>query len=402
VGEDIYYRHFDGISWQPEGIINTSIYHSELPVIDVENGNVYVAWMTLFGGGDFDIFYRFHNGLEWRETQEISFDSTNERQDHPSIAVERGMVHAVWSDRGDGDEDIFYRRFLPADLEVTFDDLTLDPPGPVLNGTTIIINATIHNIGWANATNITIRFFNGDPGYPFGSGPGVQIGADQIVSSILVGENITVQITWNASPPGLLNIYVVADAIDIIPEFNESNNIANRTIMVGFMLHEGWNLISIPLIQPDTNLDEVLAPISGSYDAVQWYDITDPTDLWKHHHIQKPFHLNDLNEINHTMGFWIQITEPGGVLFVYPGNPLLNNQSIPLHVGWNLVGYPSLTSHNRTNGLNNIMHGPDVDCIQWYDASTQSWHFMGPDDLFIPGRGYWVHSKVDTVWDVPI
>jgi hypothetical protein len=24
------------------------------------------------------------------------------------------------------------------------------------------------------------------------------------------------------------------------------------------------------------------------------------------------------------------------------------------------------------------------------------------DDLFIPGVGYWVHSKVDTVWDVPL
>jgi hypothetical protein len=121
-----------------------------------------------------------------------------------------------------------------------------------------------------------------------------------------------------------------------------------------------------------------------------------------HNHISKPSDLNDLNEINHTMGFWIHITEPGGVIFEYDGFKPTQNQSIPLHVGWNLVGYPSLTSHNRTNGLNNILYGPDVDCIQWYDASTKSWHFMDPDDPFLPGRGYWVHSKAETVWDVPL
>jgi hypothetical protein len=146
----------------------------------------------------------------------------------------------------------------------------------------------------------------------------------------------------------------------------------------------------------------VLDPIAGSYDAVQWYNVSDISDHWKHNHISKPSDLNDLNEINHLMGFWIHITEPGGVIFEYNGIKPTQNQSIPLHIGWNLVGYPSLTSQNRTNGLNNILYGPDVDCIQWYDASSQSWHFMGPDDLFLPGRGYWVHSKVDTVWEVPL
>ena len=112
--------------------------------------------------------------------------------------------------------------------------------------------------------------------------------------------------------------------------------------------------------------------------------------------------MNDLSEIDHIMGFWIHITESGGVIFEYNGIKPTQNQSIPLHPGWNQVGYPSLSSYNRTNGLNNVLYGPDVDCIQLYDASLKTWHFMGPDDHFSPGRGYWVHSKVDTVWDVPL
>jgi hypothetical protein len=149
-------------------------------------------------------------------------------------------------------------------------------------------------------------------------------------------------------------------------------------------------------------LNSVLLPINGYYDAVQFYNITNPSDYWKHNHISKPNMLNDHQRIDHLIGFWIHITEPGGILFDYSGTQPSSNQNIQLYKGWNMVGYPSLTNHNRTVGLNNLEFGTDVDAIQWYDAATKTWHFMGPDDSFVPGRGYWMHSKVDTTWEVPI
>jgi parallel beta-helix repeat protein len=165
-------------------------------------------------------------------------------------------------------------------------------------------------------------------------------------------------------------------------------------------LYEGWNLISISFIQSDTNLGNILSSIMGSYSAVQRFDSSGAIDFWKHNFTLKPDHLNDLSNLNHTMGFWINIIEPDGVLFYYPGTPPTSNQTIQLHKGWNMVGYPSLTNHNRTVGLNNLTFDTHVDAIQWFNASTKTWHFMGPDDNFIPGRGYWVHSKVDVEWEV--
>jgi outer membrane protein assembly factor BamB len=167
-------------------------------------------------------------------------------------------------------------------------------------------------------------------------------------------------------------------------------------------LDYGWNLISVPTIQSDNDLNSVLLPINGYYDAVQFYNITNPSDYWKHNHISKPNMLNDHQRIDHLIGFWIHITEPGGILFDYSGTQPSSNQNIQLYKGWNMVGYPSLTNYNRTVGLNNLEFGTDVDAIQWYDAATKTWHFMGPDDSFVPGRGYWMHSKVDTTWEVPI
>jgi parallel beta-helix repeat protein len=167
------------------------------------------------------------------------------------------------------------------------------------------------------------------------------------------------------------------------------------------ILLEGWNLISIPFLQADQNLTKALEKNAGNYNAVQWYDITDSGDTWKHHKISKPYG-NDLYELNETMSFWIHINRTGDTIFLYNGTEPASNQTISLHPGWNMVGYPSLSSHNRTTGLNNLSFDTHIDCIQWYDAWTKTWHFMGPDDSFVPGRGYWVHSKVEAEWEVPI
>ncbi|UCE74107.1 MAG: metallophosphoesterase, partial [Methanomassiliicoccales archaeon] len=132
------------------------------------------------------------------------------------------------------------------------------------------------------------------------------------------------------------------------------------------ILHPGWNLISLPYIQLINDLDTIFSSLSGSYDAVQWFDVQDQNDPWKHNHIAKPLEMNDLHELNHTMGIWIHITDPGGILFDPPGFLATEDQTITLHPGWNLVGYPSLIQCNRTKGLNNTIFGTHMDMIMWY------------------------------------
>jgi parallel beta-helix repeat protein len=167
-------------------------------------------------------------------------------------------------------------------------------------------------------------------------------------------------------------------------------------------LYEGWNLISIPFIQPDNNLDIVLNSIKGAYDSVQWYNVSDNFDPWKHNNLKKPSRLNDLHNISHTMGFWIHITEPEGVLFQCSGAQPIDNQKITLHHGWNLVGYPSIMSYNRTNGLNNLTFGNEVDSIWTYNTAAHEWKEITESDYFEIGRGYWVHAKTKCEWEVPL
>jgi parallel beta-helix repeat protein len=192
---------------------------------------------------------------------------------------------------------------------------------------------------------------------------------------------------------GDINYSIDVDSVDNYPLMDTYDNMN--------FLKEGWNLVSIPLIQADENLENVLELMNNTYDAVQWYDPNDFVDHWKHYKIGKPFGL-DLHTLNESKSFWIHIKQPGDVVFTYNGTQPLSNQSIQLIKGWNLAGYPTMTIYNRTEGLNNLQFGLEVDTIQWFNAETKTWHFLEEGDSFVPGRGYWVHSKVDAVWDVPL
>ncbi|UCG69453.1 MAG: PKD domain-containing protein, partial [Thermoplasmata archaeon] len=167
-----------------------------------------------------------------------------------------------------------------------------------------------------------------------------------------------------------------------------------------FQLNQGWNLISLPTIQNNTGIQTVLQSIEWEYDVLQLYDASDSRDPWKHYHVSKPSHLNDLSEINHEMGIWIHIVKEEGTTLYLEGDKSTTPQFINLYSGWNLVGYPSTTNRLRNNALNNLMFGTDVDLIQTYNSETQNWEEIRENDCLEIGKGYWVHAKTDCVWEV--
>jgi hypothetical protein len=176
--------------------------------------------------------------------------------------------------------------------------------------------------------------------------------------------------------------------------------VMNKKPTFDIPLNFGWNLISLPLNQSNTSLSSIFSSINGFYDTVQWFDITDSNDPWKHNHNQKSPLLNDLNDLDHRIGIWIHIIVPKGVLFECYGTPFSANVQITLKPGWNHVGYPSLINKSRTDGLNNLVFGPDVDAIWTYSAEYKLWKEIGEFNEFEAGRGYWIHSNVDITWYV--
>lgn len=168
---------------------------------------------------------------------------------------------------------------------------------------------------------------------------------------------------------------------------------------VHIQLYVGWNMISIPPDIPDPSIAVVLDPIKGLYDAVQWYDALDPTDPWKNFIPSKPFG-NDLEYIYPNMGIWIYMNSDA-VFILDHALPTGESTLIPLVLGWNFVGYPSVT----TTPVNVALSGVSYDLIQTYDAATGQWWsyngFTGDLTNLKMGRGYWIHVTVPLiVWEV--
>jgi parallel beta-helix repeat protein len=161
-------------------------------------------------------------------------------------------------------------------------------------------------------------------------------------------------------------------------------------------LQQGWNLISLPLEQTNPyDIFQVLQSIDGKWDLIQTYDPTDD-DHWIHYNVNWPSELNELDGLDHKIGFWINITEPGGTTLTVFGN-YPTSTSITLYTGWNLVGYPSFVEKPISNSLT----GTGYDAVEGFNASTP-YHISPLSDSYMmkPGEGYWVHVPADTVWVV--
>jgi hypothetical protein len=142
----------------------------------------------------------------------------------------------------------------------------------------------------------------------------------------------------------------------------------------------------------DVSVDSVLSSIAGTWDAVKWYDPLDAADPWKTSRVGGQF--NDLTAIDNTIGVWVHVTA-NCTLTVEGAIPATT--LIPLHAGWNLVGYPSQTPRTVADAL----WGTSADHADAFDPVSPAYiSEAGPEYVMAPGNGYWVHVVADCVWTV--
>jgi hypothetical protein len=154
----------------------------------------------------------------------------------------------------------------------------------------------------------------------------------------------------------------------------------------------GWNLISIPLVPENSSLPTVLQDLDGdtTWTLVQYYDASDVFDPWKSYASFKPPSLNDLTEVNIHMGVWLYIPNATAL-----GDGFINvsgiefSGAIDLLAGWNLIGYPFLTTSLASDVL-----PAEVDMMAVFNT-THPYRISDVMDISTvmmePGRGYWVH-----------
>ncbi len=165
----------------------------------------------------------------------------------------------------------------------------------------------------------------------------------------------------------------------------------------------GWNLIALPLHPTDSSLLQVLSSIAGQYSLVYAYNGCDVADPWKKYDPNAPPYVNDLTQIDETLGFWIKMNI-ASTLTVTGTNP--SPQAMALCTGWNLVSYPRLQTQPIATALASIAGRYNL--VYAYDASDMNdpWKKYDPDappyanDLteMRAGRGYWIRANQNCSW----
>ncbi|UCD91743.1 MAG: hypothetical protein JSV43_05745 [Methanobacteriota archaeon] len=158
------------------------------------------------------------------------------------------------------------------------------------------------------------------------------------------------------------------------------------------MIGPGSTLMSSPLTLTESNIGNIVAPVSGTIGQVRTYSTT--LDEWYAYMPVKP--VNSLSTVNHMMGMWVTTDTDTYVDFTgtIPGVTV----DITLSEGWNLVGYPSMTDRTVGDALSGITY----DRIEGYDPGGP-YHLrqMTDADWMTAGQAYWILVSVPgQTWSV--
>ncbi|MCK4444277.1 MAG: PKD domain-containing protein, partial [Thermoplasmata archaeon] len=141
----------------------------------------------------------------------------------------------VTDDDGSVDIDTAVVKVLAPGVELIVGEIEFTPPSPLDVGVDVTISSDITNYGNTDASNVIVRFYDGDPDENDDGKPdndAEQIGDDITFTSIVSEETVEVSVTWT-STLGYHDIYLWADPDDYIPEYDDTNNQAFDMIVVG-------------------------------------------------------------------------------------------------------------------------------------------------------------------------
>jgi len=174
---EIYYRKFTpGVGWSNTFQVSTSGILAWSPSIGADrNGNAYLVWSDK-KDGNFEIYFRrYLDGIGWGNQKRLSYNPAV--SGNPSVAVDGdGNLHMVWEDFRDGNDEIYYREITnlegpgwdPIETRLTVDGSTSWDPSVAADR-----RGNVHVV-WADNRDLNFEIY-----YKLGIRP-VPVGMDLI------------------------------------------------------------------------------------------------------------------------------------------------------------------------------------------------------------------------------
>jgi len=189
----------------------------------------------------------------------------------------------------------------------------------------------------------------------------------------------------------------------------DSSQAACTAAQAHIPLVQDWNLISTPVLPTDASMAAVFEGLGEWLDVAYAHDAAAAADPWKVYDPSAPAFVNSLSRVDVGMGVWVRSTA-ATTLAVEGLSPGVT--TVPLHEGWNLVGYPSATMRPVAEALASI--SGHVVTVYGYDTSAPGdpWQVYDPAPSLAPGltdgalthltpgKGYWFDVDAACDWVV--
>jgi hypothetical protein len=202
------------------------------------------------------------------------------------------------------------------------------------------------------------------------------------------------QICFYAECPAITGCDPLAS--DIIAELCLDFEVHQWKDAAKITLDEKWNLISLPLVPFDSDIDAILAalPAAGLAELVSIWNYDGCTGEWFVYGNGQ----SSLTDLEDGKGYWVRMTYPmAGTydLWVWGTEkpmPPAAPAEYAVCAGWNMVGFTSLTGMNSDVYLWN-WGTPDPVIYEWVagDWTAQGWSMVAfPGGGLLTGKGYWI------------
>jgi len=156
-------------------------------------------------------------------------------------------------------------------------------------------------------------------------------------------------------------------------------------------LDEGWNLISLPWILNDSDINVATAGITGNLEAIWYFDADSQTWLYYDGPGGAP---DTLTTLEPGKGYWVDMSAADTLYlmgsFLGP-DPLALPPTYSVKTGWNLIGFHSEEVQTADTYLKNL----NGDWSSLYEFVNGGYNKVLPGDNMNPGRGYWLYVSAD-------
>ena len=238
----------------------------------------------------------------------------------------------------------------------------------------------ITNIGGTTANNVNMELYNGN----------TKVADVDYPTTISAGAAASYSWT-NATGFNESGTYTTKVYIGDVLQDTSTVDILTASDARNFTL--GYELISLKKVPENSSTLAVLDSVDGQFSKIWRWNTT--TENFEAYDPAIPFSFTKITTMDVSKGYWIKFNDTNASFEESGSNPTTTN--IGLVTGYNMIGFPSTTSKNVTDGYSTISGNfekiwkwdSDTGVFKAYDPSLPNSFNTGFGELN-PGEGYWL------------